>query len=410
VALRGLLLSVAFLDELASGVSPVAAPELEGLFGLSHLGAAGATLVALAALGFIEPVLLLLADRYPRRWFLCGGLFVLGLANVLAAVAPSYWMLLLALLLYGPASGCGVGLAQASLADASPNDRERAMARWALFGEAGDLATLVLMSLLALCGLGVRAAFAVCGVWAMLQAVALWRAHGRQPHAGDAGAQPDADADGGAGADADDDEDAHPETLRDTLRAARGALANRELLLWCGAVLLCSLLDEIVIAFGALHLAEHVGATVHERGLVLATLMVGGMVGLVVVERLLVRFDPLRVLVVASAAGALAYLGWLHAGSLLTSTLLAFVAGACCTVHYPIVVARAYASVPGRSAIVNAVHSMCVPFDLALPIALGFLADRVGLRAAMLALTVQPVGILAIALWALRQQRRARAR
>ena len=88
--------------------------------------AAGWVLTAFGLLAVIvEPPIFMLADRYPRRWFVCGGLGALGAVCVAAGLAPSYGWLLVALLLFGPASGVGVGLAQATLMDVHPDRRER---------------------------------------------------------------------------------------------------------------------------------------------------------------------------------------------------------------------------------------------------------------------------------------------
>ena len=387
--MRPLLLAVAFLDELASGVSPVASPELRDGFGLTDLGAAGATIVALSALSLVEPALLLAAERQPRRWFLCGGLVGIAVSYALAAWAPSFGVLIAALALYGPSSGCAVALANASLADEAAGERERAMARWALFANAGDLATLGLVSLLAMFGLGTRAAFLVCGVWALLHALALWRALGaRGPASG-------VDVVGG-------DEPGAPGVWR----GAREALRNRSLLAWAGAALLCTLLDEILVAFGALYMTDRLHADVHRRGVVLAAWMIGGVGGLALLERYVSRLDPLRVLAATCAVGGAAYASWLQASSIEMAAACAFIAGACCATHHPIATAQAYAALPGRSATVGAVQALFTPLELALPLVLGVVATRAGIGVAMALLALQPLGILLVTAWALRRRAR----
>ena len=51
--------------------------------------------------------------------------------------------------------------------------------------------------------------------------------------------------------------------------AIRAALRNRRLLLWLTACWLCSLLDEILVAFGALYLKDRFAADGGERSAVL---------------------------------------------------------------------------------------------------------------------------------------------
>ena len=163
--LTALLVAVAFLDELGSGVPFVGAPEIQREFGVSYGEAAGGLVFAMtAAATLIEPVIFLLADRYPKRRFVVGGLAVLGAASLAAGLAPSYWLLFAALSLYGPASGTGVALAQAALADSRPRDLERALVRWTFAGALGDLATPSAVALGAYLAAGWRAAF-VAAEW-----------------------------------------------------------------------------------------------------------------------------------------------------------------------------------------------------------------------------------------------------
>ena len=59
-----------------------------------------------------------------------GGGLCFALALALAAVAPSFWTLLVAFSLLYPASGAFVSLSQAALMDLEPDRREHNMARW----------------------------------------------------------------------------------------------------------------------------------------------------------------------------------------------------------------------------------------------------------------------------------------
>ena len=63
-----------------------------------------------------------------------GGGVVFAASLALFAGAGGFWPLLLALVLFYPASGAFVSLTQAALMDAEPGRREQNMARWALAG------------------------------------------------------------------------------------------------------------------------------------------------------------------------------------------------------------------------------------------------------------------------------------
>jgi MFS family permease len=372
-----LLLAVDFLDELASGIPTVGAPAIQLSFDLSHGMAAGWILGGMMLLSLLlEPPLFIAADRYPRRWFVCGGLLAMGLVCLAAAVAPIYAVLLVVLALYGPASGCGVTLAQATLMDAHPESRERIMTRWTFMGASGDLAAPLLFSLLALVALGWRSAFGLVGVVLLIYALFLWRR--RFP---------------------DEVEKGHDPGDRVPLGVAvRTAFANRTLLAWLFGVWLCGMLDEILVAFGALHLRHGLGADVQVRSLILGLLMAGGMVGLLVGDRLLDRLHPLSLLRWSAAGAAAAYLGWVYAPSVPASAVLFFLTGVFSSLLYPIAKAQAYRALPGQSGMVNAVAQIFAPLSVILPFALGAVADRFGLVWALVVLSAQPIGLLLISL------------
>lgn len=370
-----LLLGVDFLDELWSGVPYVGAPGIRSEFGLDYTAVAGFLLVipGLVAL-FVEPPIFVLADRFPRRRFVTAGLAVLGVAGLVAGLAPNVWVLLAALCVAFPASGVGVNLAQASLMDANPDRREQYMTRWAFLGSIGDLLTPALFFALAVFGWGWREAFGVCAAVLVIYAAVLSRQ--RFPPQ----TRPD-------------DEPAPP-----LLVAVRAALGNRRLLLWLGGVSLCALLDEILVAFGALHLRDTLGAGVGARSVVLMCEMVGALLGLVVLDRLLARFEPLRLLRWSAALCLITYVMWVFAPDLVWSAGLFFLTGLFTAPLYPIAMAQAYRALPEQSGMVNAVSTLLGPVGIAAPLVLGLVADAFGLVPALLLLTVQPAGLFVLAL------------
>ncbi len=359
-----------FCDELAAGILPASTPEVQAAFGLRAGLAAGLILVGFQALSlFVEP-LLLWASRGRRHRFLLGGVVAMAACCVLGAVSASWGVLLLSVLLYGPASGLGCHLAQASLMDERADDRERAMARWCLAGSLGDAAAFVLLPVLAWAGLGWREAMLVCAVaWAVL--------------ATRISPTPDAPP---------------REDVRPPLRRALGeALRNRRLLAWCAAGLLCALLDEIVVAFGAIHLSRRLGLGPEARSLVFGALLAGQIAGTALVERLLATVRPVPLLRTATAAGVVVYVAWVFAPGLASCAVLAFLVGALTSPNYPIAEAQTYAQMPGRSDTVVAIGSLLAAGELIFPVLIAWLAERFGLTAAMLALVLEPAGIFAIA-------------
>jgi FSR family fosmidomycin resistance protein-like MFS transporter len=371
----GLLLGVECLDELA-GVAFLAAPEIQAEHGLRYATAALVLFVLPQLAGLLlEPPLYLLADRYPRKPFVVGGLVAMGTGLVLAAVSAGPWTLTASLALAFVGSGLGVNLSQATLMDARTGDRERLMARWALMGTIGDLGTPVLLGALAAASFGWRVACALIGT--LIVAYALLLVPVRFPDAaGDEGSE----------------EEEPP--VREALRAA---LRNRRLTTWLFGAWLCNLMDEIFVTFAALHLDRALGASAETRALLLGGLLAAEIAGLALTERLLARLEPLALLRAASAACAVAYAGWMAAPGVASSAVLLAVVGFCSAPLYPIAQAQVYRALPGASGMANALGALFTPLDLVLPLLLGVVADRLGLPAALSVLALQPVGLFVIA-------------
>jgi predicted MFS family arabinose efflux permease len=373
---------VPWLDELASGLAPASTPEIASSLGLSGGAVAGAMIVAFHSLAFfVEAPLLAWSERVRARWFSAGALAVLAGSAWLAAAVPRGWVFFLALALYGPASGCSLAVAEGLLVESRPAERVRTMARLSLAANAGDLAVPVLLAVLAWFGLGWRAAFAASGAAAMILALA---------HACE---RP---LDVVPTLAADDDGEDHgqdkPHESPTIVQALRTALSTRALLGWSFACALTGLLDEVLVAFGAVHM-QAIGANVTERSAALAAWVVGGFLGLTALERLAPAVRVRTLLLGASAltAAAIGALAITHSPRL--AGVAFFVLGLAASTLHPLSKTRAYASLPNRPALVNAVASALLPFDMAAPIVLAVIAARMGSASAIAALLVAPVGV-----------------
>lgn len=351
------------------------APDVQVAFGLSYATAALVLFVVPQVVSFLlEPPLFVLADRLPRKPLVVGGLAAMGASLVLAGLAPSLSVFAVAMALVYPASGVGVNLAQATLVDAHPDQRERLMARWAFMGALGDLATPALFAALAAVSLGWREAFVITGSAVALYSLALIPFRFPTPGSEEC--------------------DAPTPPLREALRDLR---RNGTLFAWLAGVALCGLLDEVLVAFAALHLEHALGATLAERGLVLAAFMLGEMLSLAVVDRLLQRMAPLRLLRWSAAACTLAYVAWVAAPGLVASAVMFAVVGACAAPLYPIAKAQAYRALPGQSGLVIAAAQLFAPLELGAALLVGLAADAFGLTVALCLLAIQPLGLLVLA-------------
>lgn len=369
------------LDELASGVPSAAAPDIERAFALAHHGTALTLFVVPGLIALvIEPIMFLLADRYPRRWFISGGLAGMAVSAAVAAFAQSAAVLAITIGAWWIANGLASPLAQATLVDQAPDEqgRARTMARWTLWSIAGDMLAPLLLGGLVAYGLGWRVAFgvlaAILGAWAI---VIGWRPiPTAAPPAGD---------DGDTGE-------------RTSLwQALQLALRDRVLLVWLFGVALCDLLDEILVVFASLHVRSALGGGAGWQTAMLVALTVGSAIGVAVLDRLLLRYTERQLLIAIGLACAASYLGWLLAPTPWLSVALFAPVGATSACLYPLAAARAYARLPGRSGAVLAASQLFTPLGLMLPWLLGLLADGAGTWVALAVLIVQPLGLVALA-------------
>jgi FSR family fosmidomycin resistance protein-like MFS transporter len=322
-----------------------------------------------------EPPLLFAAERWGKRQlFLRGGLFTIAAVCALVAAAPAWWVLLIALSLFGPASGVVNSLAQATLVDASGEHPERAMARWTLMGSLGDLAGPLLLAGIALFGLGWRAAYFAAALCALATALA-WPRHASIPDHR-----------------ASEEDDEGP---RVPLREAA-----RRPLLWALllGVALCALLDEPLVAFGAIHLEQRFAMAPALRSLALGAWTLGSVLGSLLVERLVLRFRGTQLMVAFGAAAAVSTLVFAFSTTALTATAALFCIGVVGTGLFPLAKAQAYRALPGQSGLVVALESVLQPVELALPLLLGAALDAWGSAVALALLAVQPLYLAGLAL------------
>lgn len=320
--------------------------------------------VAIAAL--VESAVLLATERCDRRTVVAAALVAMAIAQVGVAFSPGALLLGAAVTVWGIAGGVATGGAEAALI-ASSDDHDRTMARWTLFGSVGDLLAPALFAGIAWIGLGWRVSLVLSSAAALLDAALVL-------------AGPSLSADS-------EDEGATP------WDAVRAALRNTTLLRWLLAAAVCALFDEIVLAFGALHLRE-AGFSAATQGIVLGALPVGTTVGLAIVER--AGWPPRRVLLASAAGTAVAWLAWLTLPGVAGTAILGFFLGICVSPMWALCTARAYAT-GVRPGVVAVLDRLFLVIELAAPLVLGLVADRLGTTAALVLLLVQPLVVAAVA-------------
>lgn len=368
-----LLLLVDLLDELCSGVPVLGAPDIRADLSADYLSAAWALLVLPVGLGvLVESPILVWSDRWKRTRVVAVALAAEAALILAASRAESSWMLGLALGVWGVGAGISNGAATSALMAGFPDERERLLTRGALLGSLGDaLAPGLVVVTLALGG-SWREALVVMAVLYALHAALVW-------------ATP-IEAEGPV-----EDDEAEPEPLWVSLRAG---LARPGLVRWLIAMMSCTLLDEILVAFGSLYLREALGATPAHQGAAFTAFAVGCAVGLALSERALPTLGADRVLRVSASCCLLAFGLWLLLGSTALSIPLLALVGLGTGPLYPLTQARAYAAYPERPGVVSALASAFAPVEVAAPLLIGWAAQRWGLAPALALLALQPVIVL----------------
>lgn len=360
-------LAIELFDELVFGVREAAWPLIRSDPGLSY--AAIGLLIAVPNLAgsLIEPWFGILGDAGHRRRVIVSGGSAFTLALLIAWTANGFVALLVAFAILGPASGAFVSLSQASFMDTDPAARERNMARWVLAGSVGVVIGPLLLTGAVAIGLSWREAFLGCALVG-LPLVAL--AAGFR--------------DGGTSA------ATVAEAFRTTLRAFR----RREVIRWLAVLELTDLLGDVLLGFVALYFVDVAGSTPAVAGLAVAVLGIAGLVGDGLLLLILRRMGGGTWLRLGAVAVLIAYpvfllLPWILAKLALLGVLAVLRAG-----WYALPKARLFDQFEGSSGAAIAVADVSGLVGSLLPLALGGLAQRIGLGPAMWFLLAAPLGLL----------------
>jgi Na+/melibiose symporter-like transporter len=248
------------------------------------------------------------------------------------------------------------------------------MTRWTLMSGIGDLLSPLVVAAFVTLNLGWSAlCWLSVGLW-LGAAVVIWlQRFPRQTVSSD------------------DDEDT---TASSMLSSLRKALQDPLLLRWSILSILPTMLDEVFIGFAALYLRDVLHASEAVIGLVIVVQMIGAFLGLIVVDRLVGRIAPHRLLIWSALLALVGVVGFLSLHSIWLAACSLFVIDLGASGLYPIAKAEAYARQPGRSGVVRAVIGLGQPFEIALPGIVGLVASRFGVLAGVGLLGLAPLLVL----------------
>ena len=375
---RALLLCMGMVDELVAGLPIVALPLLRDRLGLNY-AQIGLLFTAGALSGMVfEPLINLFSDRRAKKPWILWGLLTLVVAFGVIGNTTSYWLLMLAFVVYWPAGGMASGLSQAALIDAVPGEEARTMTRWTLLSGIGDFLSPLMVATFVALHLGWTAlCWLAMACWLI---AALLLAPLRFPT---------------RSATQEESEDAETTSLWTSLREA---LRDPLLLRWSALSLIPTMLDEVFLGFVTLYLRDalHVG----EAGiaLVLTLQMLASFASLFLLDRLLQSrgLRPVRLLTYLALCTSVGVLGLLFAHSLWLVIVSLLVISGSCAGWYPLAKAEAYARRPTSSGIVRTVISLGAPFEMALPGVIGLISANFGVLAGLGVLGLAPLLVLAL--------------
>jgi MFS transporter, FSR family, fosmidomycin resistance protein len=346
--------------------------------------------VPLLAGGLLElPLGVLAGQGRRRRLAILGGgvVFVLTLLGV--ASARSFAVLVGAFVAFYPASGAFVSLTQAELMDTWPDRHAQVMARWELAGSIGAVAGPLLLTAVLASGGGWRDAYLVLAVLAALAWLGRWL---RGPQAAGTGTV------AGAGTDEAADASGEAERLRWTVRAREvlEALQDWGTVRWLVLLQVADLLGDVFTGFLALYLVdvEHLRPAIAALAIAIraGACLAGGSALIVILERV----GDLTVLRATAAAAAVLYPGFLLVPGVAPKLAMLAVLSAASAPWYPLLQARLYGSLPGRSSAAVTLSSAAGLAGGLGPLAVGLTAQAFGLGWALAGLVVVPLAVLAL--------------
>jgi FSR family fosmidomycin resistance protein-like MFS transporter len=382
------------------GAKGAALPLIRHDLGLSYEQVGLLASVPLLLGGVLElPLGVLAGDGRRRRMAILGGgiLFVLTMLGV--ASAHSFGVLLVAFIAFYPASGAFVSLTQAEIMDAWPDRQAQHMVRWDLAGSAGALAGPLLLTVVLTAGGGWRAGF---GALAAISGLTWLGACLRRPPGPPAGAEAgEAAEEVEAVEEVEEVEAAEARawarlSWRERGRETVAALRNWGTLRWLLLTEVANLLVDVFTGFLALYLVDVVHLAPAVAALAIAIRLGAALAGDAALIVILERVGDLTVLRVSAATAALLYPGFLLVPGLAPKLAALAVLSAATAMWYPVLQARLYGSLPGRSSVAVTLSSAAGLAGGLGPLAVGLAAQGLGLSWALAGLVFVPVAVLVL--------------
>ena len=365
--------AIEFLDELVDGVASAAWPLVRTDLDLTYVQIGLLLSVPGILASFIEPFIGILGDVGYRRLLVVGGGLAFVVSLALVSVSQGFALLLVAWIIFFPASGAFVSLSQASLMDVNPQRHEQNMARWTFVGSVGNLAGPLVLTAALLLGLGWRGALLSAALLTIPALIAVRRIP--------LGSKP---------LDSERDAPSFGEGVRTAVRALRRFAVVRWLLLLQAS----DLMLDILKGFLALYMVDVAGVSEARAALTLAVWIGVGLIGDLLLIPLLERVRGLICLRFSVFVVLLLYPVFLLVPSFELKLVAAGLLGFANAGWYSILQGQAYTAMPGRSGTVVALGNVVGMAANLFPLILGMVSAAWGLNTAMWLLLAGPVVLL----------------
>ena len=369
-----IFLIIEFLDELVYGLQEAAWPLIRDDLHLSYVQIG--VLLSLPGLiaNLVEPFLFVLGDIWKRRFIiLAGGLFF-TLSLAFTAVSQNFAFLLLAVVLFNPASGAFVSLSQATLMDSDPERHESNMARWTFAGSLGVfIGPLILGGLLTI-GFGWRHAY--LGL-AVLSAIVLMMAIRHLTRAS-------------SGL----DQIPSLKLVFESFRNIFLSLRTPGILRWLVLLEFSDLMLDVFYGFLALYFVDVAGFTNTSAALAVAVWTGVGLLGDYLLIPLLDRIRGLDYLRVSVIIVLFLFPAFLIVSQPLIKLILVGLLGLLNSGWYAILRANLFTAMPGKSGAVLVLDNISGFFGRLLPFGIGLAAQAYGLGVAIWILLLGPLALI----------------
>jgi MFS transporter, FSR family, fosmidomycin resistance protein len=374
MGLTVLFLAIELVDELIDGVWGAALPLIRADLHLSYVQV-GMLLTIPGTVGsMIEPILGIWADISPRRQLILTGGVAFAVALLLVSFSHNFPLLLASFVLLNPASGCFVSLSQATLMDSEPTRHEQNMARWTLAGSLGNVIGPLILALSIAFHQGWQGAFFILAVLTVVVLCLLWKYPITTPTTSPS--------------------DQATASFWDGIYKAIEALRRSDVLRWLTLLQFSDLMLDVLHGFIALYFVDVVGASSTQASFAYTIWLGFGLVGDFLLVPLLERVRGLSYLKVSVLLVLGVYPAFLLIPNFPVKLILVGCLGFLNAGWYSILQGQVYSAMPGQSGTVITLSNVFGLVGGFAPLALGFVAQQVGLQSTMWMLIAAPIALL----------------